>query len=361
MKKILFIVNNLIIGGVEKVCWEIVTNIDRNRYQCDFLVACNPDEIHYYEEKLKNVGCNIYKSLKIYSAKDKKIFLEIEKNLLKKNNYDIVHSHVDFLNIWTLKVAKSVSVRKCISHVHTICLQNQKSKIREKMKHWIQVKLLSYYSDTRLACSKQAAADYYGKAAAEIIFNGFDIHHFLDLDITQKEDYNLITVGRIVDQKNPQFVVEIMRELVHLDPSYKLYWIGDGVLKKEIEHKISMYGLQESIVLLGATTEIDSTLQKCRVAIYPSKNEGLGISIVEAQLAHCFTFFSDIVPEEAYLNYGKSLPLGWSAKQWAQEIHSGIRNRVFESYQIDQNKSRLYDVKFMTKKMNRIYDEKNNF
>lgn len=41
MKKILYIVNNLIVGGIEKVCWEIVSHIDLNQYQIDFLVAAD--------------------------------------------------------------------------------------------------------------------------------------------------------------------------------------------------------------------------------------------------------------------------------------------------------------------------------
>lgn len=61
MKRILFIVNNLIIGGVEKVCWEIVSNLPSDKYKVDFLVAVDEEEEQYYDEKLHAYGCEIYK------------------------------------------------------------------------------------------------------------------------------------------------------------------------------------------------------------------------------------------------------------------------------------------------------------
>ena len=61
MKKILYIVNNLIVGGIEKVCWEIVSHIDLNQYQIDFLVAADQGTEQYYDPKIQELGCRVYK------------------------------------------------------------------------------------------------------------------------------------------------------------------------------------------------------------------------------------------------------------------------------------------------------------
>ena len=61
MIKVLFICSNLIIGGVEKVCWEIVSNINKSKYHIDFFVAIDSNIEQYYEPLLIEKGCRIYK------------------------------------------------------------------------------------------------------------------------------------------------------------------------------------------------------------------------------------------------------------------------------------------------------------
>lgn len=61
MKRVLFILSNLIIGGVEKVCWEIVSHIDNTKYHIDILVAIDSDVQQYYEQLFIEKGCHIYK------------------------------------------------------------------------------------------------------------------------------------------------------------------------------------------------------------------------------------------------------------------------------------------------------------
>lgn len=355
MKKILFIVNNLIIGGVEKVCWEIINNLDGSEYKCDFLVAVNPNENQYYDELLKQKGCSVYKSLRIYSPKDKKNFLKIEEKLIKDNQYDIVHSHVDFMNAWTLKVAKSQGVPTRISHVHTTMDKVNFFHFKNFIKRKTQQYLLKKYSTHRLACSKKAGNDFYNKANFEVLYNGFNIDEYTCIS-KASPNKNIITVGRICEQKNPYFILEILKDLVKYDDSYMLYWIGEGNLKTKIEKLINKYDLNNNVVMVGATTEIIPYLRKCFLALYPSKYEGLGISIVEAQLAKCFTYYSDIVPKEADLGYGISLPLDLGSQKWAEKINYDLNNKIFINYSLKPEMVKKYDIKASIKTITDIYN-----
>lgn len=355
MKKILFIVSNLIIGGVEKVCWEIVNNLDKEKYQCDFLVAVNPDEHQYYDELLKQKGCNIYKSLRIHSPKDKNIFLNIEKELIKNHHYDVVHSHVDFMNVWTLKVAKLQGVPTRISHVHTTLDQVNFSHFKNFIKRNMQQYLLNKYSTHRLACSKKAGNDFYNKAKFEVLYNGFNIDEYTCISKTSPNK-NIITVGRICEQKNPYFILETFKNLLKYDNTYMLFWIGEGHLKVEIEKLIDKYNLNNNVIMVGATTKIIPYLRKCFLALYPSKYEGLGISIVEAQLSKCFTYYSDIVPKEADLGYGISLPLDLGPQKWAEQINFDFNNNTFLNYSLNPEMVSKYDIKTSINKITSIYD-----
>mgnify|MGYP000184706954 CR=1 FL=1 len=74
----------------------------------------------------------------IYNKNDKRKFLCFEKELIQKNHYDIVHSHMDFMNVFTLKVAKEEGVPIRVSHVHTAFLNGDKLKGKKKWKRKIQ-------------------------------------------------------------------------------------------------------------------------------------------------------------------------------------------------------------------------------
>ena len=186
MKRVLFIVSNLIIGGVEKVCWEIVSNIDRAKYHIDFLVAIDSNVQQYYEPLLIEKGCGIYKGGYIRNSADKKKFLKKEEELILLNRYDIVHSHMDFMNIWTLKVAKKQGVKMRISHVHTSFPDKDEWGTMRKIKYFLQCSLMPVYSNVRLGCSKLANESFYPKTSSEVLKNGFNINSFLSCGRSQK-------------------------------------------------------------------------------------------------------------------------------------------------------------------------------
>lgn len=353
MKKILYIVNNLIVGGIEKVCWEIVSHIDLNQYQIDFLVAADQGTEQYYDPKIQELGCRVYKGGAVYNKNDKKEFLRFEKELIQENHYDIVHSHMDFMNISTLKVAKETGVAIRVSHVHTAFLNGDKLKGKKKWKWKIQQILLCHYATDKLGCSKAALEHYYGKKRGTVLYNGFEIKKKFNFE--QACTKNIITVGRIDPQKNPEFIVEIIYYLKQLSDEFKLYWIGEGVKKLEMEQKAKKLGLEEDIVFVGCTTEIMPYLNRSGIAIYPSVYEGLGISVVESQLAGCFTFYSDGVPQEADIGYAMCIPLEKGPKGWAEMIYDFTEKGQYKNYNLDESLAEKYDVCHIVSELEKIY------
>ena len=285
----------------------------------------------------------------------KESFYVLKKELIQKNHYDIVHSHMDFMNVFTLKVAKEEGVPIRVSHVHTAFLNGDKLKGKKKWKRKIQQILLCYYATDKLGCSKAALEHYYGKKQGTVLYNGFEFKKKFNFE--QAYTKNIITVGRIDSQKNPEFIVEIIYYLKQLCDEFKLYWIGEGVKKLEMEQKAKKLGLEEDIVFVGCTTEIIPYLNRCGIAIYPSIYEGLGISVVEAQLAGCFTFYSDGVPQEADIGYAMCIPLGKGAKSWAETIYDFIENDQYKCYNINVNLAEKYDVCHMVSELEKIYQQ----
>lgn len=362
MKRILFVVQNLIVGGVEKVCWEIVNNLDEAIYKIDFLVAIDNDRTQYYEPLLIEKGCRIFKGGYILDPQSRSDFLTYEKELLTKNNYDIVHTHMDFMNLRVLKVAKKVGIKNRISHVHTTEINLNRNRnnilkfIPDYLKYTLQKILMNYYATEKIGCSRDACTVFYGKNKGNVLFNGFNIDKYLNLKKDNKVLKQFITIGRIDDQKNPFFILEVMKKLISMDNQYKLIWVGNGKLYKEIENKIKEYNLMNNIHLTGATTEIEEYLEKSSYALFPSLFEGLGIALVETQLSNVFTFYSDVVPEEANIGYSKAYSLSLSADEWAKKINQFVNDEKRKNYHLEFDKYNKYDIKSTMMQLRKYYD-----
>jgi glycosyltransferase involved in cell wall biosynthesis len=348
--------NNLTIGGVETVCWNIISNLNHDDYKVDLLVATDKEVKQYYEDKFIALGCCIYKGGYITDQKTKKEFLEYEKKLLRMNSYDIVHSHVDFLNAWTLKCAKKEKVKTRISHVHTGC--TDKKNLMQSFKYRLQKILLVHYSTIRLGCSMDTVRYYYGNnKKAEVIYNGIEVNQYLKIaDSIEKSDKNIITIGRICEAKNPDFILDIFDALYHIDPEYELYWIGDGNLCNYTKKRVKELGLSNNVHMIGATTLTIPYLKKCRITLFPSKWEGLPIALVECQLSHCFAFYSDVVTTEADIGYAISLSLSDTPSDWAKTIHEFNKNKEYIKYENDSRLIEQFSIENMITQMCKIYE-----
>lgn len=99
-----------------------------------------------------------------------------------------------------------------------------------------------------------------------------------------KDDFVLICVGELNDNKNQIMQIEAMRELVKENNNVKLLLAGDGYKKEFLQEKIREYNLEENVKLLGYRTDIPRLFQISNAAVSTSKREGLPVNIIEAQI-----------------------------------------------------------------------------
>lgn len=94
----------------------------------------------------------------------------------------------------------------------------------------------------------------------------------------------MISVGRLDYQKNPLLALEAFASLVVKYPSLKYVMVGDGVLREDVENKISNLGLQGSVALLGAKSQEDVAriLRSCNMMLLSSAYEGMPRCVVES-------------------------------------------------------------------------------
>lgn len=101
-----------------------------------------------------------------------------------------------------------------------------------------------------------------------------------------KEEF-IVTIGRPSYQKNPFFLVEVIRGVHARHPEVKFYLLGVGYYSPDLEEmrqQLKSYGL-EDVVVLKEWADHDTTMQYVRDSILyltVSRYEGLPLAVVEA-------------------------------------------------------------------------------
>jgi glycosyltransferase involved in cell wall biosynthesis len=115
--------------------------------------------------------------------------------------------------------------------------------------------------------------------------NGIDLEY---LDSIKKKDfsYDGVFLGRLSPSKGTNDLVEVWKKVCESLPEARLALVGGGnnEEKKQLDRKIEKYHLENNIDLLGflENDETFSILKSGRVFLFPSHEEGWGISISEA-------------------------------------------------------------------------------
>jgi glycosyltransferase involved in cell wall biosynthesis len=103
------------------------------------------------------------------------------------------------------------------------------------------------------------------------------------LDFEYQVDSNRITaVGRLVPQKNFNFLIEAFSHVIKELPKLKLFIYGEGLLRVSLEQQILTLGLSDHVFLPGVVDNIFEELSQSALFVQTSLYEGQSNSLLEA-------------------------------------------------------------------------------
>lgn len=362
--RVLEVVSGLSPEGIGTFVLNVFENIDKDKVEISFALATEYKQ--FYEQRLLKQGAKIYRTYEIgYGLMGKlKHFINIIKIIKKEGPFDVVHSHMDFFNGINLLSAYIARVPIRISHAH-IYMDRKYLSTSKKIYNSIMRFFIRIFSNKKVGCSQNANLYINGICENSIVINnGINLDKFrgiyglkkhVDIDIDSNK-INFITIGRIEEEKNPFFIVEIINELKKLNSNIHLYWVGIGTLENRIKEMIKEYNLDEYITLLGKRNDIPDLLSNMNFMLFPSKCEGLGIVLIEAQSAGVPCFISNTIPKEANLGLCTVLDLDRNAKEWGNQIDMHIREKSYNN-KINEDVLNLYNIKNVVKKLEDIYSK----
>ena len=316
-------------GGVQAVMMNYIRNL-RSNYSFDMLLFTN--EIRYYDREFLSYGGNIfrlphYKGRNLRSKVDYYIrgfglYFKIRKILQNNGPYHIIHCNNGFESALCLAAAKSVNVPIRICHSHGVY---PSYRIAMKFLNSVYRFMINKCATHRLGCSRLACEALYGKKASSFIVNNpYDEMKFkLEHRKNETGKFILAHLGRYNDNKNQLFSLEILKELHKVKDNVYLYFIGFGDDKyiQLLKDKVSEYNLNEYVCFFdGNNANVPKLLSDSDAFLFPSKNEGFGIVLIEAQAMGLTCFVSDSVPRSTNVGGCIYMSLKDGADRWAKSI-----------------------------------------
>lgn len=365
--KVLIVLGAISNGGIEKLIYNLFSNIDRAVITTDLVYHnCvepggikNIPSLSLWE---KPIQCPNFTSFNWYA------YRKWWKNFIKTHpHYDIVHCHyIDsafcFIDLFNKKGTVT------IGHAH-----NPKERPYTIGQFWSSIisfpsrYLFSYF----FACSKQTAKEIFGSKISNsnkifILHNGININDFkYNINVRNQLRYKLNpsnkiiigNVGRLEKQKNQSFAIDVFNEFHKLIPNSEFWIIGTGSLCNELKQKATKLNLSHHIKFLGNRSDVNELYQAMDLFLFPSNYEGLGIVLIEAQTSGLPCICSNKIPAEAdiHANILISLSLNDKVEKWVDALNTSLKieRRDSSQYAIESD----YDILFNATWLYKFYIE----
>lgn len=330
--RILQVVGSLGIGGIQSYLMELYRHIDKEKVQFDYVVNIKAKK--NYEDEVRSLGGKIY--YVDNDAFEKKRWGEYKKfwrQFYKDHpEYRVVHGHLRSTAAIYLREAKRAG-RYTIAHSHA----TSNGYGRSAMIKNIMQRPVRRIADHCMGCSLQANEWLFGSKRAnssscEVVKNGIDISKYIyNREVRARmraelglDDSTFVigTVGRLVEQKNQELLIRAFVKAQKKRSDMKFLIAGDGPLKGRLDSLIRDLGAEDTVRLLGNRSDVNELLQALDAFAISSKDEGLGIAVIEAQAADLPAVVSPAIPGEACITDNIIRVPGYGEEEWMDALLS---------------------------------------
>lgn len=300
--KVIHLVEDLKIGGAERVIADTALGLDRKKYEVSVWCVSRGGET---AADLREKGIEV-KILGISSYRNP-LNISRLKRLLKTSRPDIVHTHGYFASVIGRIAARRANIPVILTHVHSTYWEYRK-------RHLLIERKLSRFTDKIICCSK-AVEDFvknFEKITDNktiVIYNGVDVERFSPKKKTasmraesemNKEAPVIGTVSSLTPHKGHEHLIDAASLVLETLPSAQFLIIGDGPLRQKLENQAKNRNIHHDVIFTGIRKDIPEMLSLMDVFVLPSlSREGLGIAIIEAMAAEKPVVATDIggIPE----------------------------------------------------------------
>ena len=352
MKKILFGITNLSVGGAEKTLVDIVNKIN-DTFDIDiFTIYANGE----FEKNLnKNIKIkSLYPMSYDYYSRIKKLLISLRIILFKKHIYrkyifDNYDKEIAFLEgpVTTLFSVRNNNTKK-IAWIHNdislVFGNNFKSKIKKIHNKSIYKKYekLVFVSNHNL----NKFNEFYNiNVEKEVVHNYLNTENIINLskefnvDIFDNNSINFVSACRLVEQKAIDRLIDVHKKLIDNGFNHKFFIVGDGPLKNKLEEKINSLDIPNTFILLGQKENPYPYILNADYFCLLSYYEGLPMALLEAKALNKYILITNTASAEALENYENKKIF----ENNEDAIFNGLKDIITNHKNINTNNENTFD------------------
>lgn len=324
-------------GGAETIVKDYARLLDKNMFNVVIITR----RLHNDSVNVKQLNDSGIKVFSIYKSNSflMKVVQKFNewwyapykiKSILKHEKIDICHMHLNALG-YIRKISGQIKNVKLFYTCHSDPKKHHISKknSQKNAKYLIKqnnMQMIALHENMRKEIN-----DILGIKNTVVIRNGIDFIRFKNISESKFQIRNSIGipenayvighVGRFVDVKNHTFLTSIFEELCKRKENAFLLMIGDGILETQIQSKLNSFGLKDKYIILSHRMDIPRLMKSMDVFVFPSKYEGLPVTLIEAQVSGLRCVISDTIDEESIISENTiAISLNNSPSKWCDVI-----------------------------------------
>ena len=267
--KVMHVLNSRIYSGAEKVVCQIIKSFES--VEGMEMVYCSPDS-QIVRQMLAEQGVT---------------FLPIEtmstgnlKQVIQEQKPDLIHAHDMRASFFSALCCGKIPL---VSHIHNNAYDARGLSPKTiayllagfKAKHILWVSNSSYegYAFHKLFAKKSS-----------VLYNIIDTDQIFAKKAQDENtyDYDMIYVGRLTFQKDPQRLMRLCARLKERKPDLKAAIVGTGELEAEVKELCRELNLQENVQFLGFQSNPIKMVHDTKAMILTSRWEGTPMCALEA-------------------------------------------------------------------------------
>lgn len=272
MKCVIFI-GSMEGGGAEKVVKNLSEKLFRDGYLVNIILYYDREVFYLIDDNIEITV--IEKNTKSKNAVINAIWL---RNYLIKNNIDILISFLAVFNILAVVASMGTNIPLIVAD------RNDPRKIPTNLVLRL-CRNLAYTFANGVVLQSEYNREYFSKRIkrkSKIIYNPLNINDEVGKALTEKKHKYIITVGRLVPQKNQKMLIKAFIKFHNNHPEYTLIIYGEGNERAKLEKYIKDNNVEKNVYLPGQKKDILNEILKAEIFVLSSNYEGMPNALAEA-------------------------------------------------------------------------------
>ena len=265
--KVMHVLNSRIYSGAEKVVCQIIKSF-RDDVE---MVYCSPDS-DIVRQMLAEQDVTFLPMEKMSTAELKRV--------IREQKPDLIHAHDMRASFFSALCCGKIPL---VSHIH-----NNAYDARGLSPKTVAYLLAGFKAKHILWVSNSSFEGYafhkfFGKKSS-VLYNIIDTEAIFDKKAQDEKtyDYDMIYVGRLTFQKDPQRLMRLCARLKESKPDLKVAIVGTGELEAETKQLCAELKLQDNVFFLGFQTNPIKMVHDSKAMILTSRWEGTPMCALEA-------------------------------------------------------------------------------